>query len=95
MKSMFLRLPVRTSGIAMAAATASGNNRLANAAAPAHGVSTKMRPASHRAASHTSGGPRSGGCCVHAATAVNRKPAMTAVEKPNSISWPCHSGPPR
>ena len=28
-----------------------------------------------------------------ARTAVSRKPAMTAIVYPNSISWPCHTGP--
>ena len=96
MKTMFLRLPRahqrdRDRARRPRAGTAGWRawRPLPTASAPGC-----ARPATG-AARPTSGAPRSGGCCVHAATAVSRKPAMTAVVKPNSISWPCQSGPAR
>ena len=80
------KIRLAVDGTDKAAATARGKSMLVTAAAIVSGVSTSTLPASHRSASIINGGPCSGGCWVHVATAVSRKPAMTAVAKPNSIS---------
>ena len=78
-----------------ATAAASGNAVLTTAAAQPNGVSTRMRPATHRAASAASRQPVGVGWFDQFRPAVNRKPTTTASVKPNSISCACHIGPAR
>jgi len=73
-------------GTAIAIPTAIGNAALTIAEVMAKGVSTKILPAIHKAASAIKGIPLGVGWPVQVCTAVSRKPAMIAVVYPNSIS---------
>ena len=53
-------------------------------------MATASRPASQSDTSPSKGPPCSGSRPVQFGTAVNRKPAMAATAKPNSISCACH-----
>ena len=63
----------------IATATATGNAALTTAAAIGNGVSIKPLPQTHNAANAISGTPLGDAWFVQARTAVNRKPAITAV----------------
>ena len=74
--------PANATGKARSAATASQT-----------GISAETRPAirpsSHKPAKLASGSPLTGSRPVQFGIAVNRKPAIAASAKPNSISWMC------
>ncbi len=77
----------------IATATATGKAALTTAAVMMNGVSTNTLPLTQSAANAINGTPLGVGWFVHTRTAVSRKPAMTAIVYPNSISWPCQTGP--
>ena len=74
--------PTKATGKARSAAMASQT-----------GISAETRPAirpsSHKPAKLASGSPLTGSRPVQFGIAVNRKPAIAAIAKPNSISWMC------
>ncbi len=79
----------------MAIAIATGNAAFAIAVAVSSGVSISTLPATHSAARAINQMPVGVGRFVQLRTAVSRKPAITAVVYPNSISWACHTDPSR
>ena len=85
-------------GRAQAAARA-GRNARSRAAGSCRGNlsanSTATRPASHSAHNSASGIPTAVSRLVQLPTAVSKKPAITATEKPNTISWACQPVAPR
>ncbi len=87
-----LRRLCARSRICRSTAATTGSSAASSTAYTAYGAATAAtRAASQSSARPASAAPRGVASPVQAFTAVNKKPTITAVANPNSISWACHS----